>query len=101
MQKMDIIGNLDQRFFWDLDMEVIDPEKNKTLIIERVATRGDINDFKLLIEHYGRDEIKEQVQKCGYLDKKTLNWLSIYFDIPPNSFSCYSKIQSNQVFWNF
>ena len=52
----------------------IDEQKNKTIIIERVFTRGDIDDIKIIFKLYGMKVIKKEIVKAGFLDKKTLNW---------------------------
>jgi hypothetical protein len=101
MENRNNLNRLGKRLFWDINPGKLDLYKNKNLIIERVVTRGDIEDFKLLTEIYGKDEVKNQVQNCAYLDRKSLNWLSIVFNIPKTNFKCYSKMQSKQVHWNF
>ncbi|MFO8067266.1 MAG: hypothetical protein R6U11_06765 [Bacteroidales bacterium] len=92
---------LNKRFFWDVDYQNLDINKNKELIIERILTLGDISDFVNLISIYGKKEIINTAVNTAYLDKKTLNWLSIITGIPKTQFKCYSKIQSKHVHWSF
>lgn len=68
--------------FWDTEIELIDREKNKKSIIERVLTRGFLEDFYTLIKMYSADEIIESIKKSKVLDKKTANFCSQYFNIP-------------------
>lgn len=42
-------------------------------------------------------KIKETVVKCGGLHKRTLNFVSFYFDIPKTKFLCHKKMQSKKV----
>lgn len=95
------LNKLSRRFFWDVDISLLNKEVNTCFIIERIVTLGDIDDFRLLARIYGKEEVKNQVQNCACLDHKTLNWLSLIFNIPQNNFKCYTKMQSNQVHWNF
>lgn len=92
---------LSRHLFWDFNIPDLDDQKNKNIIIERVFTLGDIPEIKEVILLYGIDTIKAEIVKLAYLDKKTLQWASIFFDIPKTEFLCYAKIQSNQVHWNF
>ncbi len=96
-----LISKLSAHLFWDLDKNKLDPEKNKTYIIERVFTRGNLSDLQEIIHYYGYNVLKEEIVKAGALDKKTLNWAAFYFNLKKTDFRCYSKIQSNQIHWNF
>lgn len=78
----------------------LDPEKQKRIIIERVFNRGNMNDMKLINDYYGLETIKNEILKAGYLDKKTLNWASIFLNIPKTEFRCYKQTQSMQIHWN-
>jgi len=84
-----------------MNVNNLDQQKNKTIIIERVFNRGDINDIKTIIKLYGIDTVKKELIKAGFLDKKTLNWASSFLNIPKTKFQCYKKILSKQVHWNF
>lgn len=83
-----------RKLFWEMDPEKLDWQKNKLLIMERVLTRGDLDDYHSLIEVYGKQEIKNQAPKLHHLDKKTLNFLSVMYDIPKCDFICFSKTRS-------
>ena len=95
------IFDLPKHIFWDMNVNNLDQQKNKTIIIERVFNRGDINDIKTIIKLYGIDTVKKELIKAGFLDKKTLNWASSFLNIPKTKFQCYKKILSKQVHWNF
>ena len=71
-----------QNLFWDTPIEKIDVKKHKRYIVERVLTRGFLQDFYLLTKIYSTDEIKEAVKKSRELDPKTINFCSQYFHIP-------------------
>ncbi len=73
-----------QYLFWDAQVEDIDLQKNKRYVIERVMTRGKMEDFKMLLTLYSREEIKEELKKSKELDPKTRHFCSWYFDIPEN-----------------
>jgi hypothetical protein len=81
--------------FWDVDTALMDAEKSKLLIIERVLSRGNMNEFKQLIIFYDQNELKESVIKIGSLDARTLNFISGYLNIPKQNFLCYKKQQLN------
>lgn len=92
--------NLRDTLFWDVNPATLDPATSKMLIMERVLTRGNIAEFKQLIGFYPLHEISRTVVKIGYMDKRTLNFISDYLNIPKSDFLCYKKKQSNLTHWN-
>lgn len=95
------LDELSQHLFWDIDKTKLDIEKHKRLIIERVMNRGNLKDLNILFQIYDVDSIKHELLNIGYLDKKTLNWAAIFFNLNKTDFKCYTKTQSNQIHWNF
>ena len=93
--------NLPKSLFWDLDIDKLDEQKNKRIIIERVFSRGDIQDLIVIIHLYGLDVIKKEIVNAGYLDNKTLKWASDFLDIPLKKFRCHSKKQSTRIHWSY
>jgi uncharacterized protein DUF6922 len=73
-----------QNLFWDTPVEKIDIQKHKNYIIERVLSRGLLQDFYFLLQLYTLEEIVSAVKKSKTLDKKTINFCSHYFKIPIN-----------------
>lgn len=101
MNKTITIESFSEHLFWDVDRNKLDFEKNKRLIIERIFTRGDIPDLKKIISLYGLKVIKKEIITAGFLDKKTLNWTSLFLNIPKIQFRCYTKMQLKKTHWNF
>jgi hypothetical protein len=85
------IRQLNKVFFWDVDFNKLEKSKSKRLIIERVMSLGNLNDIKLIIAIYTKDEIKQTLCNLNYLDPKTLNFASLLFNIPKTKFKCYTK----------
>ena len=77
--------------FWDLEKTKLNLNSNKNYIINRVLSRGNMNDIKLLFNYYGWDTIKKEIVKIKYLNDKILNWLSSLFQINPEKFRCYKN----------
>lgn len=92
---------LNQILFWDTDVKKIDFQKNSRSIIERIITRGTINDWYELKKFYGLKKIKDEVINIPYLDKITLNFLSKYFSLPVKKFKCYNTKQYTKKLWNY
>ena len=82
--------NFNKALFWDVHMDSLDMEQHARFIIERVVTRGNMTDWKLLKKVYGTEKIKLEVLYCRFLDQKTVSFLSTYFAIKKTDFRCCS-----------
>jgi len=96
----DISKELNDQYFWDVDVSNLDPEASKRLIIERIFTLGNVKDIRAIIAYYGRDEIVEELCKLNYLDPKTLNFVSKLFNKPKKEFRCYISSQLSPQHWS-
>lgn len=89
-----ILSKLSDHLFWDYDRNALDPDVSKRLIIERVFSRGTERDERLAFDYYGEEVIKNTAVDINFLDKKTLNYLSVILHIPKEKFKCYEKTLS-------
>lgn len=78
-----------------MDFEKLDVIKNKRLIIERVLSYGNVEQFKALCKAYKSEEIITEVKQIGYLDPKTYQFAIRFFSIPEKEMKCYTKKQSH------
>jgi hypothetical protein len=97
----DILSKLSTCLFWDYDTKNLDPNIDRNLILERVFTRGTEKDEKAIFAYYGNNAIRDAVLNIKYLDKKTLNYLSIIFNVSKEKFKCYKKTLSGNPFGSF
>ena len=82
---------LRKSLIWDVTPYNLDADKNKRLILERVFSRGNIDEFRSVNQYYSKEEIRDAVKRIGFLDKKTLHFLSKTYHIKPGDFRCYKK----------
>ena len=93
--------NLTQSLFWDTSDHNIDWEKHSRYVIQRVVTRGSIQDWWEIKKYYGLARIENEILSIRNLDKKTLNFFSVYFTIPKQKFRCYIMKRSSPGHWNY
>lgn len=77
--------------FWDINPKKLNAHSSIMLIVERVLTRGNMFEFKQLIKFYPVHELSQIVLKIGYMDARSLNFISGYLSIPKENFLCYRK----------
>ena len=99
--KESILSKLSKYLFWDVDINKLDPNADIKLILERVFSRGTENDEKMVFNYYGKNQIEKTVLDLKNLDKKTLNYLSIVFNIQKEKFICYRNSLSTESFGIF
>ena len=83
--------NLSRHLFWDINIDNLDYEHRASFVLERVFTMGMQEDEWEVNRYYGKERIQREVIKCKALDKKTMNYLSIFYKIPKRDFVCYKK----------
>jgi hypothetical protein len=74
--------------FWDVDTNCLDIDIHARFIIERVITRGNMGDWKMLLNLYGKKRVRDEAVTIRSLDPKSLNYLSVYFNIEEVDFRC-------------
>lgn len=88
--------SLNKNLFWDVNFKNLRYQKDADFIIERVLNYGDENDYKKIKEVYGLARIKNTAKKINYINKKNINFWSIIFNIPSESFKCTKKLSARK-----
>ena len=101
MKDNNILSKLSKSLFWDYNINMLDPNTDRNLILERIFTRGTENDEKEVFNYYGKNVIKDTVLNIKYFDKKTLNYLSVIFGVSKEQFKCYKRSLSENPFGIF
>ena len=81
---------LHSSLFWDTAANHIDIDRNSRFIIERVVSRGSLDDWKTILAFYGKDKVQKEVLLIRSLDPKSLAYLSVFFNISKSQFRCYN-----------
>ncbi len=91
---------LRKELFWDIDVDKIDVEKNKRLIIERVLSLGTVDEFRFLLQTYDHHTLISTIRELAYLDPKTMSFVISFFKINKEQLKCYTKKQSAPQHWS-
>ena len=83
------LSEFNPALFWDTDIKSIHPEDHAHYIVERVVTKGNMEDWRRIHTMYGPEKIKDISIQIRSLDNKTLSFLSTYFGIKKDQFRCY------------
>jgi len=90
ISKKDTENLLRSSLFWDTNAHDIDTDRNARFIIERVISRGTLQDWKTLLAFYGKDRVRQEVVRIRSLDPKSLCYLGVFFELEESDFRCCS-----------
>lgn len=93
--------NLRKTLFWDVDPDTIDYQKHARFVIERVLTRGNLDDWLELRDFYGLNRIRDEALQIRYLDKVTLSFCALVLKTPREKFRCWSAEPSIRKLWSY
>lgn len=93
--------NFSKYLFWDTKLSSIDFDQHARYVIERAVTMGQFSDWQEAKRYYGIDKIKECTLRSRNLDPRSLNFLSVIFNIPKEQFRWYTQRQSNPELWPY
>lgn len=85
--------------FWDVDFKTMDLEQHKRFIIERILARGDVDDFRFAQEKYGDAALKEALLKAKTMDRKSLSFWCLYFNIDKQQCTEKPSLLKRAAFW--
>lgn len=97
-RELNIYRDLKKEYFWDVNIERLDVDSSRRLIIERVFTLGSVKEMMLVIDYYGEEEVKKVLTSLNYIDPRSLNFVSKIFNLPLKSFKCYFRRQLRPTF---
>lgn len=88
--------SLNKTLFWDVDYKSLDYQKHTSFIIERVLNYGNEKDYQEIKKVYGFTKIKKIAKEVNYINKKSINFWSLIFNIPLESFKCTKKFSNKK-----
>ncbi|MBS1578574.1 MAG: hypothetical protein JST29_02895 [Bacteroidetes bacterium] len=71
-----------KHLLWDFDFAAFDFFAGASIVIERVIERGDINDWKAIVNFYGEDAILFYSNKSKQLSKRDKNFTNVIIKSP-------------------
>ncbi|MFZ2339458.1 MAG: hypothetical protein WAW07_07000 [Bacteroidales bacterium] len=89
-----ILPRFSSHLFWDVKAEDLDIDRSRKFIIHRVLDYGLIDDWQLLMEIYGIQDIAATAASLRNLDKRSASFVSMLSKVPKEKFLCFTSKQS-------
>ncbi|MDR2804323.1 MAG: hypothetical protein LBB85_01565 [Dysgonamonadaceae bacterium] len=95
-------AQIPKHLLWDMDLKKFDMQKGRSIVVERVAERGKLEDFYTLFSMYGgvegvREIIKNEVYE---LPPRAMSFVCAAFDLKMEDLKCYKLRRSPVIPWN-
>jgi hypothetical protein len=86
-----------------MDLEKFDIQKGRAIVAERVAERGDLEDFYTMFSLYGGVEGVRNIYKneVGNLNPRNVAMISTMFNLKAEDMKCYRHRRSQLIPWNY
>jgi hypothetical protein len=82
MQKRKLHLKFSPHLLWEYDLTTFDYDKSKAIIIERVIQRGNLKDWQIAIEMYGKDAFLQVIEHSNQLSDRDRNFTKLIIDSP-------------------
>ena len=83
-------------YFWDSDIDKLDPDQNKCFIISRLYTKGGVEGINWINKNYSDQDIIEAAKKRRDLNPIVANYLRSKYQIDKNEMNFF---KTGQISW--
>ncbi len=90
------ISHFRKTLFWDVNPQHLDIEKNAPFIIGRVLDFGNLKEWRLAEQLYGKEKIAEVTKDHVFSDPRSANFWAFILAIPINQMKC-TRIPSLKI----
>ncbi len=97
------LPNAFKKYFWDVDFNKIDSQKNAIYVIVRLLERGNAKVISWLVKNYPKRLIREVIMNRRGLSPKTAVFWALLLDIDQRRVVCLQKpyLKMRQELWPY
>jgi len=70
--KSHIGAQVRKTLLWEYDLDQLNWDEMRTLVVQRVVERGRMDDFYAILNRYGVTGVQEAIKQIAYLNSKDL-----------------------------
>ena len=90
------ISHFRKTLFWDVNPKKLDIEKSADFIIGRVLDFGNLKEWRLVEQLYGKEKIVKVAKDHVFTDPRSANFWALILSIPINQMKC-TRIPSLKI----
>ena len=80
-----------KKYFWDVDFDKINLDKNSPEIIGRILEYGDSKATDWLKKNFGKEEIADVLFRFRFVSPKSANFWAVIYNLPREKILCLKK----------
>ena len=65
---------------WEYDLDSLDFNASRSIVIERVIERGNLEDWRAIFDYYGKEAIREVALSSKQLSPKDKKFTAVFLD---------------------
>ncbi len=77
-----LLLTISPHLLWEYDLDTFDFDKSRDIVIERVIQRGNLKDWQIAFEIYGKDALLHTAQYSKQLSERDRNFTKILINSP-------------------
>lgn len=85
-----------RKYFWEVEFEKIDLERNRAYVLQRILEYGDEEAVVWMWEQFKKAEIREALGHFRGLCRKSANYWATVLDVPREEVLCLKKPSSGE-----
>ena len=92
-----------KKYFWEVDADELDPQKNSEYIIGRILEYGDTEAARWMFQAFDTRAVKEALLKKRGFSRITANFWRVFFNLSKKDISCLRKPypKSQKTHWPY
>jgi hypothetical protein len=90
---------LSKHLFWDINSNLLEWERSKKTIIERVIERGSIEEWVCIVKVYTLDGIVNTAKTFRTMSPIDLNFIATISNTPKEEFRCFNTRLLTSQHW--
>ena len=76
------------KYFWDVNIKKLDPQKKPYFVINRLLDKGNLEAVRWVRKNYSEEEIKETLYRIRDFNTKVGRFWSLFLKIPQEKVAC-------------
>jgi len=91
------------KYFWDVDVKKLNPQKKPYFVINRLLDKGDAQAVRWIRKHYSEEQIKETFKKIRDFNAKVGRFWTLFLKIPEKETRCLqpSYLKMRKAHWPY
>ena len=78
-------------YFWDVNIEKLDPKKKRYFVISRLLDKGNVRAVRWVRKHYTEEEIKETLKNYRDFSLKSASFWALVYNLPLKKVKCFQE----------